>query len=162
MKRGKENMYNFTQSRAGAAFSTSSSAVTNSLNSNDQTHTQFPFKRLSVVSLWKIKKNKWKKKEKSFSRSLFALVGYYTETMPHTFEYVSGPTKHKKERRYPLFVLCISEREMRRRRDREKVPWNHSSRVQFHLPCHPPAAHDTHRGSISIPFRWLEKVKSKK
>ena len=64
MKRGKENMYNFTQCRAGAAFSTSSSAVTNSLNSNDQTHThtQFPFKRLSVVSLWKIKKNKWRKK----------------------------------------------------------------------------------------------------
>jgi hypothetical protein len=47
-------------------------------------------------------------------------------------------------------------RRRRRRRDREKVPWNHSSRVQFHLPCHPPAAHDTHRGSISIPFRWLE------
>ena len=151
MKRGKENMYNFTQCRAGAAFSTSSSAVTNSLNSNDQTHThtQFPFKRLSVVSLWKIKKNKWRKKNPFLVLFFFALVEYYTETMPHTFEYVSGPTKHKKERRYPLFVLCMSEREMRRRRDREKVPWNHSSRVQFHLHATPPPCRSRHTPRIN-------------
>jgi hypothetical protein len=80
--------------------------------------------------------------------------------MPHTFEYQDRP-KHKKKKDDILPPPLLLRRRYERNEEeaagpRERAVKSFKPRsIPPAMPL-PPAAHDTHRGSISIPFRWLE------